>query len=66
VAQPVPAITVDEPYHDVTARYFPELTPSFAGPPSPPVSRAALFTTTITVSKGGGTSGRKEKKSGFF
>jgi hypothetical protein len=28
---------------------FPELTPPFAGPPSPPVSRAALFTSAGTV-----------------
>jgi hypothetical protein len=41
-----------------------ELTPPFAGPPSPPVSRAALFTSAVTVSKRGGISGRKEKKSG--
>jgi hypothetical protein len=47
-------------------RDFPELTPPFAGPPSPPVSRAALFTSAGTVRKGGGTSGRKEKKSGVF
>jgi hypothetical protein len=45
---------------------FPEPTPSFAGPPSPPVSRAALFTSAGTVQKGGGTSGKKEKKSGGF
>jgi hypothetical protein len=45
---------------------FSELTPPFAGPPSPPVSRAVLFTSTVTVSKGGGTSGRKEKSGGFW
>jgi hypothetical protein len=45
---------------------FPEPTPSFAGPPTPPVSRAALFTSAGTVQKGGGTSGKKEKKSGVF
>jgi hypothetical protein len=28
---------------------FPELTPPFAEPPSPPVSRAALFTSAVTV-----------------
>jgi hypothetical protein len=28
---------------------FPELTPPFVGPPSPPVSRAALFTSAVTV-----------------
>jgi hypothetical protein len=45
---------------------FPEPTLPFAGPPSPPVSRAALFTSAGTVQKGGGTSGKKEKKSGGF
>jgi hypothetical protein len=45
---------------------FSELTPPFAGPPSPSVSRVALFTSAVTVEKGGGTSGRKEKKSGGF
>jgi hypothetical protein len=45
---------------------FPEPTLPFAGPPSPPVSRAALFASTGTVQKGGGTSGKKEKKSGGF
>jgi hypothetical protein len=45
---------------------FPKPTPSFTGPPSPPVSRAALFTPADTVPKGGGTSGKKEKKSGGF
>jgi hypothetical protein len=45
---------------------FPELTPPFAGPLSPPVSRAALFTSAGTVQKGGGTLGKKEKKSGGF
>jgi hypothetical protein len=44
---------------------FPELTPPFARPPSPLVSRTALFTSAVTVSNGGGTSGRKEKKSGW-
>jgi hypothetical protein len=52
------------PQHD--RKDFPELTPPFAEPPSPPVSRAALFTSAVTVSKGGGTSGRKEKKSGVW
>jgi hypothetical protein len=28
---------------------FPKLTPPFAGPPSPPVSRATLFTSAVTV-----------------
>jgi hypothetical protein len=45
---------------------FPKPTPPFAGPPSPPVSRATLFTSAGTVQKGGGTSGKKEKKSGRF
>jgi hypothetical protein len=45
---------------------FPKPTPPFAGPPSPPVSRAALFTSAGTVQKGGGTSGKKEKKLGGF
>jgi hypothetical protein len=39
---------------------FPEPTPPFAGPPSPLVSRAALFPSVGTVQKGGGTSGKKE------
>jgi hypothetical protein len=47
-------------------KVFPELTLPFTGPPSPPVSRAALFTSAGTVYKGGGTSGKKEKKSGGF
>jgi hypothetical protein len=45
---------------------FPEPTPSFVGPPSPPVSRAALFSSAGTVSKGEGTSGKKVKKLGGF
>jgi hypothetical protein len=45
---------------------FPKPTPPFAGPPSPPVSRGALFTSAGTVQKGGGTSGKKEKKSEGF
>jgi hypothetical protein len=32
---------------------FPELTPPFTGPPSPLVSRAALFTSAVTRFKGG-------------
>jgi hypothetical protein len=43
---------------------FPKPIPPFAGPPSPPISRAALFTSAGTVQKGG-TSGKKEKKSVF-
>jgi hypothetical protein len=39
---------------------FPKPTPSFAGPPLPLVSRAALFPFAGTVQKGGGTSGKKE------
>jgi hypothetical protein len=39
---------------------FPKPTPSFAGPPSPSVSRAALFTSVGTVQKVGGTSRKKE------
>jgi hypothetical protein len=39
---------------------FLEPTPTFAGPPSPPVSCAALFPSAGTVQKGGGTSGKKE------
>jgi hypothetical protein len=41
-------------------------TPPFAGPPLPPVSHATLFTSAGTVQKGGGTSGKKEKKLGGF
>jgi hypothetical protein len=47
-------------------RDFPEPTPSFTGPPSAPVSRAALITSAGTVQKGGGASGKKERKSGGF
>jgi hypothetical protein len=39
---------------------LPKPTPPFAGPPSPPVSRAALFPFAGTVQKRGGTSGKKE------
>jgi hypothetical protein len=52
------------PWHD--RKDFLEPTPSFAGPPSPPVSRATLFTSAGTVQKGGGTSGKKEKRSRGF
>jgi hypothetical protein len=45
---------------------FPKPTLPFAGPPLLPVSRAALFTSAGTVQKGGGTSRKKEKKSGGF
>jgi hypothetical protein len=47
-------------------RDFPEPTPPFAGPPSPPVSRAALITSAGTVQRGGGASRKKERKSGGF
>jgi hypothetical protein len=43
---------------------LPKPTPPFAKPPSPPVSRAALFSSAGTVQKGGGTSGKKESTSG--
>jgi hypothetical protein len=46
------------PRHD--RKNFLEPTPPFAGPPSPPVSRAALFPFAGTIQKGGGTSGKKE------
>jgi hypothetical protein len=39
---------------------LPKPTPPLAGPPSPPVCRAALFTSAGTVQKGGGPSGKKE------
>jgi hypothetical protein len=39
---------------------LPKPTPPIAGPPSPSVSRAALFPFAGTVQKGGGTSGKKE------
>jgi hypothetical protein len=39
---------------------LPKPTPPFVGPPSPPVSHAALFPFAGTVQKGGGTSGKKE------
>jgi hypothetical protein len=39
---------------------LPKPTPPFTGPPSPPVSRAALFPSAGTVQKGRGTSGKKE------
>jgi hypothetical protein len=39
---------------------LPKPIPPFAGPPSPPVSRTALFPFTGTIQKGGGTSGKKE------
>jgi hypothetical protein len=45
---------------------FLEPTSPFSGPPSPPVSRTALFTSAGTILKRGGTSGKKEKKLGGF
>jgi hypothetical protein len=45
---------------------LPELTPPFAGPPSPPVSRATLFFPAVTVSVRGRTAGEREKRSGGF
>jgi hypothetical protein len=41
---------------------FPEPTPPFAGPPSPPISRAALFTSAGTVQKGGRDLGEEGKE----
>jgi hypothetical protein len=46
--------------HRRDRKNFPEPTPPFAGPPSPPVSHAALIPSAGTVQKGGGTSGKKE------
>jgi hypothetical protein len=45
---------------------FPEPTPPFAGPPSPPVSRAALFTSAGTVQRGEGPRGRRKRSQGGF
>jgi hypothetical protein len=45
---------------------LPEPTPPLAGPLSPPVSRAALFLSAVTVYIRGGTSGKKKKRSGGF
>jgi hypothetical protein len=45
---------------------FPEPTPPFVGPPSPPVSRATLFTFTGTVQKGEGPRGRRNRSQGVF
>ena len=52
------------PRHD--RQSLPEPTPPFAGPPSPPVSRAALFFPAVTVSVGGRTAGERERRSGGF
>jgi hypothetical protein len=45
---------------------LPKPAPPFVEPPSPPVSRAALSPFAGTIQKGGGTSGKKEQKSGGF
>jgi hypothetical protein len=45
---------------------LPEPTPPLVGPLSPPVSRAALFPSTVTVFIRGGTSGEKKKRPGGF
>jgi hypothetical protein len=45
---------------------LPEPTPPLAGPPSPPVSRAAFFPSAVTVFIRGGTSGEKKKRLGGF
>ena len=45
---------------------LPEPTPPFAGPPSPPVSRATLFFPAVTVSVRGRTAGERERRSGGF
>ena len=45
---------------------LPEPTLPFAGPPSPPVSRATLFFPAVTVSVGGRTAGERERRSGGF
>ena len=45
---------------------LPEPTPPFAGPPSPPVSRATLFFPAVTVCISGRTAGERERRSGGF
>jgi hypothetical protein len=45
---------------------LPEPTPPLAGPLSPPVSRAALFPSAVTIFIRGGTSGEKKKRPGGF
>jgi hypothetical protein len=45
---------------------FPKPTPSFAGAPSPPVSRTALFPFAGTVQKGEGPRGRRNRSQGGF
>jgi hypothetical protein len=45
---------------------LPEPTPPFAGPPSPPVSRATLFFPAVTVCIRGRTADERERRSGGF
>jgi hypothetical protein len=45
---------------------FPEPTLPFDGPPSPPISRAALFTSVGTVQKGEGPRVRRKRSQGVF
>jgi hypothetical protein len=45
---------------------LPKPTPPFARPPSPPVSRTALFPFTGTVQKGEGPQGRRNRSQGVF
>jgi hypothetical protein len=45
---------------------LPERTPPFAGPPSPPVSRATLFFPAVTICIRGRTAGERERRSGGF
>jgi hypothetical protein len=45
---------------------LPEPTPPFAGPPSPPVSRATLFFPAVTVCIRERTAGERERRSGGF
>jgi hypothetical protein len=45
---------------------LPEPTPPFAGPASPPVSRATLFFPAVTVCIRGRTAGERERRSGGF
>jgi hypothetical protein len=45
---------------------LPKPTPPLAGPLSPPVSRAALFLSVVTVYIRGGTSEEKKKRPGGF
>jgi hypothetical protein len=45
---------------------LPEPKTPFAGPPSPPVSRATLFFPAVTVSVGGRTAGERKRSSGGF